>query len=77
MMTLLLLLLFRHKCSETRCAGLFPRRRLSPPRRRLNVNLNLSCCAGGAQCVPTKTVQQPARGRLKVGDLALSGAVYR
>ena len=28
-MTLLLLLLFRHKCSETRCAGLFPHRPLS------------------------------------------------
>ena len=36
---------------------------LSPPRRRLNVNLNLSCCAGGAQCVrPRPSNKQPEGG---------------
>ena len=77
-MTLLLLLLFRHKCSETRRAGLFPRRLLS-----LSTSSSVErepepelLCRRSAVC-STKTVQQAARGRLKVGSLALSGAVYR
>ena len=76
-MTLLLLLLFRHKCSETRRAGLFPRRlslsTSSPVEREPEPEL---LCRRSAVC-STKTVQQAARGRLKVGSLALSGAVYR